>query len=303
VAGDQYTFTTTTASFTSTDLTNAFNALVAQPYKWSFLHIVGPAATVGAAATLLAAVDLLMGTAASSYRFARAILEVPSDTDANILSAFAASSSLRVAAAAGFVTTVSVLNGRSMSRPLGWHMAARAAAVPPQEDLGRVTDRLAARRHRSLARRERDAGPRQRRPLHHRHHHPRPERLLHHPGPPDGPGRLRLHVLAVRPGDGSDQRRRAHRVPEVPERLGAREQRRHDLREGRSEHGVERPQRHPELDRERLGLLAVGDHRPHDERARDADDLAEGPRRAAGLREVRPVDAGFTSTGLAVKAA
>jgi hypothetical protein len=138
VAGDQYTFTTTTASFTSTDLTNAFNALVAQPYKWSFLHIVGPAASVGAAATLLATVDLLMGTAASSYRFARAILEVPSDTDANILSAFAASSSLRVAAAAGFVTTVSVLNGRSMSRPLGWHMAARAAAVPPQEDLGRV---------------------------------------------------------------------------------------------------------------------------------------------------------------------
>ncbi len=140
VVGTTYSFATTTAAYTTTDLTNAFNGLTADTRFTSGvgLHVVGPASTVANAATLLASLDTLMGTAAGSFKFDGAMIEVPSDTDANTLSAFAASSSLRVGAAAGFHTYVSPLNGRQQSRPAAYSAMARAGAVPPAEDLGRV---------------------------------------------------------------------------------------------------------------------------------------------------------------------
>lgn len=139
---DTYAFTTTTASYTGTDLTNAFNVLVADT-RWGSgvgLHIVGPAATVGAANTLLATLDTLMATGVSTYyKFDGAMIEVPSDTDANIIAAFAAASSLRVGACAGFEKQTSPLNGRVQSRPSAWQVMARAGCVNPAEDLGQVS--------------------------------------------------------------------------------------------------------------------------------------------------------------------
>jgi hypothetical protein len=142
VVGTTYSFTSTTASYTTTDLTNAFNALyVDTRYSSGIgLHVVGPASTVANAATLLASLDTLMGTAAGSFKFDRAMIEVPSDTDANTLAAFNASSSNRVGAAAGFHKYTSPLNGRVQSRPAAYSVMARAGAVPAQNDLGRVLD-------------------------------------------------------------------------------------------------------------------------------------------------------------------
>jgi len=142
VVGTTYTFTTTTASYTTTDLTNAFNQLYIDTRFSSGigLHVVGPASTVGNAATLLASLDTLMGTAAGSFKFDRAMIEVPSDTDANTLAAFNASSSTRVGAAAGFHNVTSPVNGRIQSRPAAYSIMARAGGVPAQNDLGRVLD-------------------------------------------------------------------------------------------------------------------------------------------------------------------
>lgn len=140
VVNDTYSLTTTSASYNTTDLTNAFNALVADSRMSSGvgLHIVGPASTSAAAATLLAALDVLMASAAASFKFNRAMIEVPSDTDANILAAFASASSLRVGAAPGFEFQISSINGRKQSRSAGWQAMARAGCVAPSEPLGRV---------------------------------------------------------------------------------------------------------------------------------------------------------------------
>lgn len=138
VVGDVYAFTTTGASFNSTDLTNAWNALVGDPRQWFMAHVVGAAASVSAAATLAAALEVLAAAASSAYRFVRVLMEVPPDTDANTLSAFAATSTPHVSWCAGYHTINSALSGRDYSRNSAWSVMARIAAIPPAEDPGRV---------------------------------------------------------------------------------------------------------------------------------------------------------------------
>jgi hypothetical protein len=159
IVGTTYSFTTTTASYTTTDMTNAFNALYVDTRFSSGIgvHVVGQASSAANAATLLASLDTLMGTAAGSFKFDRAMIEVPQDTDANILAAFNASSSNRVGAAAGFHKYTSPMNGRVQNRPAAYSIMARAGAVPAQNDLGRVLDGSLPGRHLAHPRRVRDA--------------------------------------------------------------------------------------------------------------------------------------------------
>jgi hypothetical protein len=138
VAGDTYSFTTTGASYSSTDLTNAWTALVGDSRQWFMAHVVGAAASIGAAATLAASLEVLATTASSNFRFVRVLMEVPSDTDANTLSAFAASVTPHVSWCAGFHVVNSSLSGRDYSRNSAWSVAARIACIPPAEDAGRV---------------------------------------------------------------------------------------------------------------------------------------------------------------------
>ena len=140
VAGDTYSFTTTTASYSGSDLTSAMTALQADTRFGSGIgvHVVGAASTSANAATLLATLDTLMGTAAGAYKFDRAMIENPQDTDSSILSAYAASSSLRVGAAAGFHSVTSTINGRIQNRNAAWSVMARAGCINPAEDPARV---------------------------------------------------------------------------------------------------------------------------------------------------------------------
>ncbi len=138
VAGETWTCAVTTASYTGTDLTNAMTAALADARTWGFVHVVGPAATVGAAATLAGTLDGILTTAAGQYRYARGIIEVPSDSDANTIAAFAAVATPRTMAAAGNSYVTSPLNGRVQPRSSAWAIAARAGLVPISEDLGRV---------------------------------------------------------------------------------------------------------------------------------------------------------------------
>jgi hypothetical protein len=139
-AGDQYTFASTAASYTAGDLTTAWNAAVADPRTWGFAHVIGAPASSAAGATLLATIDGLLATAGNTFRYASAIMETPQDTDAGILAAYAAASSTRVGVGAGFIATISPLNGRIQSRNVAWHATARGAKVAPSTDIGRVRD-------------------------------------------------------------------------------------------------------------------------------------------------------------------
>jgi len=141
VVADTYSFTTTTASYTTTDLTNAFNTNLQGDSRFSSgagLHIVGPATTSVNAAALAVSLDVLMGNAAGAYKFNRAMIENPTDTDSSIISAYAATSTPRTGCAPGFHTITSPVNGRQQSRPATWSVMARLGSVPASEDAGRV---------------------------------------------------------------------------------------------------------------------------------------------------------------------
>lgn len=140
VVGDTFTFVTTGASCTTSDLTAGFNALIADQRftPGNGIHVVGAPASSSAGATLLAALDLLLSGAAGMNKWTRLMMETPQDTDSAILAAYANAASTRVSVAAGYETQTSPLNGRVQSRSIAWQAIARAGCVVPSEALGRV---------------------------------------------------------------------------------------------------------------------------------------------------------------------
>jgi hypothetical protein len=139
VATDAWSCSTTSAGFTTTDLTNAMNAALADPRTWGIVHVVGAASTVSGAAAVAAALDGLLTTAEKTlFRYARGIVEFPSDTDGNTLNAVASTVSARVCPCAGFAYVRSQLNGSQWYASAAWPFAARLNAIPLSEDPGRV---------------------------------------------------------------------------------------------------------------------------------------------------------------------
>jgi hypothetical protein len=137
VASDTYSFSTTAPMYDASALATALTALLADPREWRFLHVVGLPATVAASAGLAAAVDIALASAVTSYRYVRAFLECPEDTDPNIIAAFSSTTSTRVGIAVGMEELSSSISGRIYKRPAAWPVAARAAKARVHEDLGR----------------------------------------------------------------------------------------------------------------------------------------------------------------------
>lgn len=138
VAGDYYEFTTTAPAYTTGDLTTAIDALLADARTWFLLYAAGVPADATALQGVHALLASKMATAAAAYRYARAAVQVHDDTDGNIATAVAALSDTRVMLAAGFVNLLSQTTGMTTKRGASIPVVARAAAVPPGEDLGRV---------------------------------------------------------------------------------------------------------------------------------------------------------------------
>lgn len=140
VAGDYFTFTTTPPLCTLVEANLAADALIADASVDPFIvHYVGAASSVANAATMFASVEAKMQAAATTYfRYLRAIIECPTDTDANIKAAFLASAGTRTAVSGGFAYLISQLTGAALSRPAAWMATAWAAKIGPHEDLGKV---------------------------------------------------------------------------------------------------------------------------------------------------------------------
>jgi hypothetical protein len=137
--GDVYSFTSTAPGFALADLVAALNALFASPQLWGFLHVVGQASSLSGAAAIAAALESqLVALAANKYRYVHGIVEVPTDSDANIQSAFAGQVYTRVMVCPGNENTVSGITGQQLLRSSAWSASARTALVQPAEDLGRV---------------------------------------------------------------------------------------------------------------------------------------------------------------------
>jgi hypothetical protein len=138
-AGDTYTFTTTTAGFSNSDVTAALTTLLAAPIDFGFVHIVGMGANSAAAAATAAVVQTAMGTAEAGFRYMFAVTECPtSESDATVAAAFGTTVAIRIGVCAGDAALISPLNGRILRRNLAWVYSARLALIPAGEDPGFV---------------------------------------------------------------------------------------------------------------------------------------------------------------------
>lgn len=150
VAGDVYAFTSTAAAYSTTKLGTAVDALLATTNQFGLLQVVGrPAgasdsAKATAYASMVAAVQTKLDTAAGVYRYCRAICDGPavandSTADNLLTAAFAAVDAPRVVASAGDCELTSALvSGRKFKRPTGWAITARARQIPIHEEPGFV---------------------------------------------------------------------------------------------------------------------------------------------------------------------
>jgi hypothetical protein len=145
IQGDQYAFTTTGPVYSTTDLSNAFQAVLSQAgLTFGFIVILGRPATATAAYTLATTVDALMTDAAADYAFARVFIETPPDTstasiDSSLQSAFANPDlpSYRVCVGAGDIA-FSTPDGYELQRCVTWGAAIRCALSSPGIDLAWV---------------------------------------------------------------------------------------------------------------------------------------------------------------------
>jgi hypothetical protein len=177
--GDTYSFTSTGASYSSTDLTNAWNALVGDSRQWFMAHVVGAASTVGERSDA-------RGRARGPRH--RGELELPLRAGADgSPGRHGREHALRLRrdghAARLLVRRLPHRQLRAeRPRLLAEQRLERRRARRSHPAGGRPGSRRlrrAARRALPRPRRVQDAGPRQR-PLHDAHHHPRAARLLRH---------------------------------------------------------------------------------------------------------------------------
>jgi hypothetical protein len=138
-SGDLYTFTTTGAGFSNTDVTNAIVALRLNPAEWGFLHVVGTPSSAANAASLATVVDAQLVAAEAEFRFVYGIVECPTtETDAAVALAFASFASLRVEVCAGDVEHVSTITGRLNRRNCAWIESSRIGLIPIGEAPSKV---------------------------------------------------------------------------------------------------------------------------------------------------------------------
>jgi hypothetical protein len=141
IAGTTYDITCTAPGYDSDGVTDALEALMADPREWGAVHLVGQASSVSGSATIASVLDTQLEAAASgSFRYAMAFLECADDTDSNIIDAFEDFASKRVSVCAGFCRVTSMVNGRSYKRSSAMPIAARFSKVGIGVDLARVSD-------------------------------------------------------------------------------------------------------------------------------------------------------------------
>jgi hypothetical protein len=143
VAGDTYSFDCTAPGYNSTEMTAAFNALVADPRTWKFVHLVGSASSAAAQATIAVALAALVQAQEAVYRFTYAMTETPdlgdgTTGDSALITAYVSVASVRLMVCAGFAEITSTLTGRAHKRSAAWPIAARRHKAPISEDCTRV---------------------------------------------------------------------------------------------------------------------------------------------------------------------
>lgn len=156
VAGDTYSFKATGPSFSTSDLTNAINAVrgIASCPQVALAHVIVLPSSASSAISMASTLDSALTTLATSQyqKFWSGLTECPSssagdtvmsganaivdtaDTDTVIRTARAGSTFLRTSVCVGTQEQKNVANAYSLRRPIGWGLAARYVEGDPVED-------------------------------------------------------------------------------------------------------------------------------------------------------------------------
>lgn len=142
VATDTYDFTTVTAGFGTSDVAAALTALGNDARQWFGAHVAGTGANAAASASMSSTVKSSLDAMETAFRYVMGIVECPqSETDANIILAFASFASNRVMVTVTDILHESSLNrGRTLRRNCGVVIATRLAMKNPSRDPGAVKD-------------------------------------------------------------------------------------------------------------------------------------------------------------------
>jgi hypothetical protein len=139
IAGDIYSFTSTGPKFTSADLDTALDNLHASAYDFEFVQIAGQvsgandAAKVTAHVALAAAITTKLTAWQTAYRYAFAVLQVPTVADAALnVSGVTTFADARQMWVAGDVEMISAVTSRKIRRNAALAVAARLAKVDLQ---------------------------------------------------------------------------------------------------------------------------------------------------------------------------
>jgi hypothetical protein len=141
VSGATYSFEARAAMYNSTDLGNAFDAIELSSLKFDFFVFAGRAATASAAASLFSTIATQLTAFKNADRYYRAIMSCGEDSAANVLTAFSALVSERIARLHGQLRTPPVFGtvGRALPYlPASYAAAARAAANVMSTDLAQT---------------------------------------------------------------------------------------------------------------------------------------------------------------------
>jgi hypothetical protein len=151
-SGDVFSSSSVAPGYSTSDLLAGVDAVAAGLNDVFLMHAVGQAASVSAALGVAAALSTKLVSLAGTFKYYRGLVELPHDTDANVLAAVTGVVAPRMMAVSDF-TELTELDGTQRKRHAAWSVAARAGASKPGEDLGRV-DRGALLNVRSLYRNE-----------------------------------------------------------------------------------------------------------------------------------------------------
>lgn len=137
--GDIFSFTTTGASFGTSDVSAALAVLLADPREWAFCQVVGQGVTAASSASMAAVIDTQMFIAEAAFRWVFGMVECPTqEVDATISAAFTSFVSTRTMVTAGDIGHISSITpGRVIRRNCGTVVASRIALCKPKEHPGK----------------------------------------------------------------------------------------------------------------------------------------------------------------------
>lgn len=138
---DGYNFTTTAASYNTSEAQSALDALIADPADWTHVHVVGAPTNSAGFASLAAAIDAKLIAAQALFKYKAAIAECPtSENDSTISSAVASLALVRTMGVAGDGEIISQYTGKTDRRNMALVISARAGIVAASRSLAAVKD-------------------------------------------------------------------------------------------------------------------------------------------------------------------